>query len=269
LVNKNSIHFHEGESSSLLTELLECIMRPRGVFSQRGEREYTMSTRQSTILIALSGILGTILLSLYFGVGFSVGLAQLPLNTSAAQIANLGLEYRNLWFLGTWLQATGSLLSVIFFLSLIQRTDRVASLAGLLTIVGSAVLLAVVLVEGVFTIDLAQAAVNGHTITSLTSFDIMSVFTYVYPIVPAPVIFLSLGTILLGSRLLPRVLGYLALGLGIAFAVVGLIGLFTTSLLTIAVLSLQALWVLAAAITLLVRSGSMSDTSGKVSLSSN
>ncbi len=102
--------------------------------------------------------------------------------------------------------------------------------------------------------------------TSLTSFDVMSVFTYVYPIVPAPVIFLALGTILLGSRLLPRVFGYLAFGLGIAFAVVGLIGLFTTPLLTIAVLSLQALWVLAAAITLLARSGKVSDISENVSL---
>ena len=92
----------------------------------------------------------------------------------------------------------------------------------------------------------------------------MSVFTYVYPIVPAPVIFLALGTILVGSRLLPRVLGYLAFGLGIAFVVVGLIGLFTTSLLTLAILSLQALWVLAAAITLLVRSGKVYDSPGNV-----
>ncbi|HWZ19792.1 MAG TPA: hypothetical protein VNW73_13415 [Ktedonobacteraceae bacterium] len=212
-----------------------------------------MSAQLSRILIALCGILGTVLLGLYFGVGFSVGLAQLPPNTTAAQVVSIGREYRNLWFLGTWLQATGSLLSVIFFLALVQRAGRTASIAGLLTIVGSAVLLAVVLVEGVFTIDLAQAAVSGHPTTSLASFDIMSVFTYVYPIVPAPVIFLALGTILLGSHLLPRVLGYLAFGLGIAFEVVGLIGLFTTSLLTIVVLSLQALWVLAAAITLLVR----------------
>jgi hypothetical protein len=219
-----------------------------------------MSAQLSRILIALCGILGTILLGLYFGVGFSVGLAQLPPDTTSAQVVNIGKEYRNLWFLGTWLQATGSLLSVVFFLALVQRAGRTASLAGLLTIVGSAVLLAVVLVEGVFTIDLAQAAVNGHPATSLASFDIMSVFTYVYPIVPAPVIFLALGTVLLGSHLLPRVLGYLAFGLGIAFAVVGLIGLFTTSLLTIAVLSLQALWVLAAAITLLVRSDKVSDS---------
>jgi hypothetical protein len=214
-----------------------------------------MSTQLSRILIALCGILGTVLLSLYFGVGFSVGLAQLPSDTTAAQVVSIGKEYRNLWFLGTWLQATGSLLSVVFFLALVQRAGRTASLEGLLTIVGSAVLLAVVLVEGVFTIDLAQAAVSGHPTTSLASFDIMSVFTYVYPIVPAPVIFLALGTILLGSNLLPRVLGYFAFGLGIAFAVVGLIDLFTTSLLTIVVLSLQALWVLAAAITLLVRPG--------------
>jgi hypothetical protein len=214
-----------------------------------------MSAQLSRILIALCGILGTILLGLYFGVGFSVGLAQLPPDTTAVQVVSIGREYRNLWFLGTWLQAIGSLLSVIFFLALVQRAGRTASVAGLLTIVGSAVLLAVVLVEGVFTIDLAQAAVSGHTTTSLASFDIMSVFTYVYPIAPAPVIFLALGTILLGSHVLPRVLGYLAFGLGVAFAVVGLIGLFTTSLLTIIVLSLQALWVLAAAITLLVSPG--------------
>jgi hypothetical protein len=125
-----------------------------------------------------------------------------------------------------------------------------------------------VLIEGVFTLDLAQAAVNGHLATSLTSFDIMTVFTYVYPIVPALLIFLSLGTILLGSRLLPRVFGYLAFGLGIAFAVVGLVGLFTTPVLALVVLSLQALWVLAAAITLMVRSGMASDATGGTSLSS-
>jgi hypothetical protein len=41
-------------------------------------------------------------------------------------------------------------------------SDRV----HVITILGSAVLLAVVLIEGVFTLDLAQAAVNGHQVTS-------------------------------------------------------------------------------------------------------
>ena len=89
----------------------------------------------------------------------------------------------------------------------------------------------------------------------------MTVFTYIYPIVPAPVIFLALGTILFGSSLLPRVFGYLALGLGIAFEVVGLIALFTTPILTIIMLSLQALWVLAAALVWLIRDGTVSDAS--------
>ena len=224
-----------------------------------------MSAQLSRILIALCGILGTVLLGLYFGVGFSTGLAQLSSAATLTQVVSVATQYHTLWYLGTWLQATGSLLSVVFFLALVQKSGATASLAGLLTIVGSAVLLAVVLIEGVFTIDLAQAAANGHLVTSLTSFDLMTVFTYIYPIVPAPVIFLGLGTILLGSRLLPRVFGFLAFGLGIAFAVVGLIALFTTSILSIVVLSLQALWVLAAALTLLIRAGTAPDTTGVAS----
>jgi len=224
-----------------------------------------MSAQLSRVLIALSGILGTVLLGLYFGVGFSTGLAQLSSAATQTQVVSVATQYHTLWYLGTWLQATGSLLSVVFFLALVQKSGATARLAGLLTTVGSAVLLAVVLIEGVFTIDLAQAAANGHLETSLTSFDLMTVFTYIYPIVPAPVIFLGLGTILLGSRLLPRVFGFLAFGLGIAFAIVGLIALFTTAILSIVVLSLQALWVLAAAITLLVRAGTASDTTGEAS----
>ena len=224
-----------------------------------------MSAQLSRVLIALSGILGTVLLGLYFGVGFSTGLAQLSPAATLAQVVSIATHYHTLWYLGTWLQATGSLLSVVFFLALVQKSGATARLAGLLTIVGSAVLLAVVLIEGVFTIDLAQAAANGHQVTSLTSFDLMTVFTYIYPIVPAPVIFLGLGSILLGSRLLPRVFGFLAFGLGIAFAVVGLVALFTTSILSIVVLSLQALWVLAAALTLLLRARTAYDTTAKAS----
>ena len=105
-----------------------------------------MSVQISRILIALCGIFGTVLLGLYFGLGFSAGLAQLSSAATMAQVVSIATRYHTLWFLGTWLQATGSLLSVIFFLALVQRAGRTASLAGLLTIVGSAVLLAVVLI---------------------------------------------------------------------------------------------------------------------------
>lgn len=124
----------------------------------------------------------------------------------------------------------------------------------MLTLLGSAVLLGIVLIEGVFTIDLAQAAADGHLATSVTSFDLMTVFSHIYPIAPAPVIFLALGSILVGTRILPRAFGYLALVLGTAFAIIGLVGLFTTPLLTLIPLALQGIWVVAAAITLLIQS---------------
>jgi hypothetical protein len=54
---------------------------------------------------------------------------------------------------------------------------------------------------------------------------------------------------------LPRALGYLALALGLAYAVVGLVGLFAAPVLTLVVLGLQSLWVSAVAVTLLVRAG--------------
>lgn len=216
-----------------------------------------MSPRFSRVSIALSGILGTVLLGVYFGVGFSM--PQLPPDATIAQVVSVATRYHNLWFLGAWVQATGSLLSVIFYLGLVQRAGGAARLAGMLTLLGSAVLLAVVLIEGVFTIDLAQAAANGHQMTALTSFDLMSVFVHIYPIVPAPLIYLALGTILLGSRVLPRLFGYLALALGSAQAIVGLVGLFTAPILTLVVLGLQSLWVVAAAILLLVQSGKSAD----------
>src|SRR5258708_6509117 len=144
-------------------------------------------------------------------------------------------------FLGAWLQATGSLLSVVFFLALVHRAGGAARLAGMLTILGSAVLLAVVLIEGVFTMDLAQAAANGHPETALTSFDIMTVFIHIYPIAPAPIIFL-------------------ALGVGIAFEIVGLVSLFIFPVLTLVVLGFQSLWIVATAIMLILGAGRASNS---------
>jgi hypothetical protein len=127
----------------------------------------------------------------------------------------------------------------------------------MVTVVASAVLLAVGLFEGALTIDVAQAAANGHPQTALTSFDLMGVFVHVFPMGPAPAVYLALGAVLLGSRLLPRVLGYLALVLGAAFEIVGFAGLFSAIALNAVIFLLiaQELWIVAAAIMLVARSG--------------
>jgi hypothetical protein len=189
----------------------------------------------------------------YFGVGFS--LPQLPADATTAQVVGEATQYHLLWLLGAWIQATGSLLSVLFLLGLVHLAGATTRFAGVLALLGSAVLLAVVLIEGVFTIDLAQAAANGHQVTALSSYDLMTVFVHIYPIVPAPLIFLALGTILLTTPVLPRLFGYLALALGGAYLVVGLVSLVALPLLALVVLSLQAFWIAGAAIALLVQRG--------------
>jgi hypothetical protein len=213
-----------------------------------------MSQRFNPHLIALCGILGILFLGLYFGIGAAIGLTQLPPGTSEAQVLHVATQYHDMWLLGAWLQAAGSLLSVIFILGLVQLAGGVTRFSGVLTLLGCAVLLGVILIEGAFTIDLAQAAVDGHPAASVTSFDVMTVFTQIYPIVPAPLIFLSLGSLLVGSNVLPRILGFLALALGGLYAIAGLVGLFTSPVLTLVPLGLQSLWLLAAAIALVSRS---------------
>jgi hypothetical protein len=80
---------------------------------------------------------------------------------------------------------------------------------------------------------------------------------HLYFIVAAPALFLSLGIVLVGSHVLPRLLGYLALLLAAGFAILGagfLLRLILPSAVT-ASAGIQALWWLAAAITLIARGG--------------
>jgi hypothetical protein len=103
---------------------------------------------------------------------------------------------------------------------------------------------------------------------ALISGDLIHAAQHLYFIVAAPALFLPLGVVILGSRVLPRVFGYLALALGAAFATLGVVTIFTLTLpaLVLAFAGLQTLWWLAAAITLIVRAGTASDTKVEVSL---
>lgn len=108
-----------------------------------------------------------------------------------------------------------------------------------------------------------MSALNSNTATmALISLDLIHAVQHLYFIVAAPALFLPLGVVILGSHVLPRVFGYLSLVLGAAFAVLGVVTLFTLTL-PVAVLAfagIQTLWWLAAAITLIVRTEKSSDT---------
>lgn len=78
--------------------------------------------------------------------------------------------------------------------------------------------------------------------------------------VAAPALFLTLGIVILSSRVLPHLFAYLALALVAIFAVLGVVALFTPIQPVVNILaSVQGLWWLCAAITLLVRAIMSSD----------
>ncbi|SRR5579862_2609221 len=76
-----------------------------------------------------------------------------------------------------------------------------------------------------------------------------------YWLMAAPVLFLPLGTVLLSPQVLRGIFGYVVLPLAVVFAALGAIFLFTLpwpDAVTV-VAGVQAIWLLAAAITLLSR----------------
>ena len=210
-----------------------------------------MSSRWPRILMGLCGIFGVAALAYYYSVPFPFP----PPNASSDQVVAFGTRYHDAILLDTWLQAIGSLLTVTFAVALVHFAGATNRFAGWMTLLASGLTLAVALSEGMFAIAAAQAAVLGHATTALTSFDFTNVFVYIFLMVPAPAFFLSLGAVLLGSQVLPRLFGYLALALGGAFAVLGLIGLFSASAIAFSIVLLigQELWIVAAAIMLIIR----------------
>lgn len=210
------------------------------------------------LLVAASGVLGSLLLVVYFGAPLLVSSLAAVLYAPPPptdQVVDVGRSHRDLLFLGTWLQATGALLSVVFFLGLAHMAGATTRLAGMVLITGAAVLLGVVVAEGVFTLTWATAAAAGDQGSARASFDLMASFIRVFPIVPAPAVYLSLGAALLGTGVLQRAFAPLAIGLGAAFEIVGLAGVLApaAAAATAALSGAQDAWIFGAAIALIVR----------------
>ena len=209
-------------------------------------------------LIGASGIVGPLLLICYFSIPLFVSALRDVLykaNPSTQQVVDAGSRYHDLLFFGSWLQATGAMLSVVFFLGLTHRARIAGSFPALIVLIGSAVLVAVVLAEASFTFSWAIAASNGEQSSARTSFDLMASFIHVFPIVPAPAVYLPLGIALLRDPALPRAFPGLAIALGTGFVVAGFAGVFATGAsAAVAALSLaQSVWILAAAGNMLLR----------------
>jgi hypothetical protein len=156
-----------------------------------------------------------------------------------------------LW--GAWLQAVGPALIAVFALAIVFLAGATTRLAGWMTLFGAATLMTVSLIEITGYIDTLQPSPATMAGTSLAL--IYSV-QHLYFIVAAPAVWLPLGLVILGSHVLPRILGYLALVLAAGYALAGVLTLLDLTVpadVQIAAGVLPALWWLAAAGTLLMR----------------
>jgi hypothetical protein len=207
-------------------------------------------------LISITGLLGAALFGAYFGVPAFVsplGAVLYATHPSTTQLIAVGARYEQLVTVGVWLQATGSTFSVLFFLGLVSWSRSRGSLRGQIVALGSAALVALVLAEGLFTLTWATASAAGESVSARVAFDLMSRFVQLFPVVPAPAVYLPLGSILLRSRVLPRWLAITALALGGAFLAVGVAEIFLPVAQAIAagLAAVQAIWIVAAALALL------------------
>ena len=210
----------------------------------------TIAALQRTRLAAgICGLLGPLLLVVYFATPF---FTNWPFQGGTPeQIAAFASSHATLFYVGAWLQTIGTLLSVVFFVAMVTSTRTAAQTSGVMVIVGSAALLALVLVEAGLMVDVPLAATAGNTEAASTSFGLVNgVFTRVFPLVPASVPYLGLGAVILSSPIIDRRFGLAAITLGALFQLAGLAALFSSAgvIAVGALAAIQALWVMAAAI---------------------
>lgn len=205
-----------------------------------------MSSGSARFAAALCGILGFASLGIYYSVPFPLP----PPNATLDQLIGDLRGYQNTIFFDAWLLTTGSLLQVVFTISLVYLAGAANRFWGMFTLLASAAILSVSLFDAAFTVAAVEAAANGHPATSLVCFDLTNSMRHVFLL--APSIFLPVGAVLVNSRLLPRVLAYSAVALGTLFELLGLATFFsrTAEAAIIGVLIGQELWMLAGSIAL-------------------
>lgn len=206
-----------------------------------------MRSRRSCILAGISGICGVLLLGLSFAINSGA-----PTGGSDAQLLEFTQHNYAQVLCGAWLQAVGPALIMLFAFSLVHMAAAEHTLAGWMTFFGTAALMTVSLIEVTFYISALHQQPQAMGAMSL---GLISAVQHLYFVVAAPAVFLPLGIILRGSDVLPKLFGYLAIGLAILFFAFGAIYMLTLTLpdSVTALGAVQALWWLAAAVALMLR----------------
>ena len=207
-----------------------------------------MLNRRAAGWAAVSGLAGTCMI----GISFAINPGP-PAGASGAQLTAFGQQHYDTILWGSWLQAVGPVLIVVFALAVVVLAGATARLAGWMTLFGAATLMTVSLIEITGYIGTLHTSPATMAETSLA---LIHSVQHLWFIVAAPAPFLPLGLVILGSGVLPRILGYLALVLAAGYALAGVLTLFDLTVPAAVQISagiVPALWWLAAAGTLLTR----------------
>lgn len=200
---------------------------------------------------AAAGIAGPVLLVVYFATPALVGWPYA--GATPDQLIAYATGHALLFYAGGWLQVTGALLSVLFFLVLLQLSGARARLTGAATLTGAALLLAVVTIEAALLEAVPMAAAAGDRATVATTFALSNgVFARIFPLAPAPLLFAGIGLALRGATVLPPVFARTALVVAGLFVLAGVAAVFGTPGLIFAIVmsGVQAIWIAAAGISL-------------------
>jgi hypothetical protein len=193
--------------------------------------------------------------ALALGASFAIPPTPPSVGAPAAVLNAYFTAHRDVLLWSAWLEASGTLLYVVFLLSLVHLADANRRISGTLTLLAAAAVLGISLVYDVCLIAMAQgAAIGGSQLTTAPAeYGLWAASEHAFLIAPA--IFLPLGFALRGSAVLPRVFSSSAIALGCISEALGLVGLFyahpnnhgAAGTAINVLVGIEVLWVLAAA----------------------
>ena len=208
-------------------------------------------SKRFCILSGCSGILGVILLIISFNINTGP-----PPNATLNQLIAFGHQYYAAILWGAWLQAVAPVLIVLFAFSIVKLSGATNSLSGWMTMFGAVVLMIVSLIEITFYISAIFLTPKAGILISL---NLIHSVQHLYFIVAAPTLFISLGCVLIRSNALHHMFAYFAFFIGASFGIIGIVFLLelVLPLWVTAIAGVQAIWWLAASISLIARSGKL------------
>jgi hypothetical protein len=215
-------------------------------------KQFTMSPKTFCILSGSSAIVAVLLLVTSFRINPGP-----PPNSTISELTAFGQQHIDAILWGGWLQAVGPVFIVLFSSALVRLSGTSSRLSGMMTNFGATILMTVSLIEITFYMctlfrDPAGMGPIGMTLISSAQ--------HLYFYVAAPAFFIPLGFLIINSGILPKLIGFLGIAMGLTFLVLGIISL-KDLILPMWVTEfgiIQVLWWLLAAITLIARSGRIS-----------